>query len=156
SMNGAKTLRTAMQVTLPLVRPAILSAMFFVFILAASEFAIPSVLTPDQSFQPLSMQIYTFSQTYPISYGGAAAAGTMLFVLAIIGITLYRRSVGQTSRFVTVTARGFRSRQIPLGKWRWFGFGVCVLYLLVAIVLPYLTLIYVACTAFISPNVLKA
>jgi iron(III) transport system permease protein len=156
AMNGAHTIRTALRITLPLVRPAILSAMFFVFILAASEFAIPSVLTPDQSFQPLSMQVYAFSQTYPISYGGAAATGTMLFILAIIGITLYRRSIGQTSRFVTVTARGYRTRRIPLGKWRWLGFVVCVLYLFVAIVLPYLTLVYVACTAFISPNILKA
>lgn len=156
AMNGAHTIRTALRITLPLVRPAVLSSAFFVFILAASEFAIPSVLTPNQSFQPLSMQVYQFSQTYPISYGGAAASGTMLFVLTIIGVTLYRRAVGRSSRFVTVTARGYRARKVNLGRWRWLGLLACVLYLVAAIVLPYLSLIYVACTAFISPNLLQA
>jgi len=156
AMNGAGTLRTAMRITLPLARPAVLSALFFVFILAASEFAIPSVLSPSVAFQPLSMQVFTFSQTFPISYGGAAATGTMLFLMTVIGVTLYRRAVGNSARFVTVTARGYRSRRVPLGPWRWVGLIACVLYLTVAIVLPYLCLIYVSVTSFISPNVLTA
>lgn len=156
SMNGAGTARTAIRITLPLARPAVLSALFFVFILAASEFAIPSVLAPSVAFQPLSMQVFAFSQTFPISYGGAAATGTMLFLMTIIGVTFYRRAVGNSARFVTVTARGFRSRRVPLGPWRWAGLVACALYLTVAIILPYLTLIYVSVTRFISPNVVSA
>ena len=48
-LNGAGVLATAWRVTFPVIRPALISAFFFIFVLAAGTFAIPAVL--DRSSQ---------------------------------------------------------------------------------------------------------
>ncbi|MBB2891899.1 ABC transporter permease [Flexivirga oryzae] len=156
AINGGGIFRTATRVTFPIIRPAVLSALFFIFILSADEFAIPDILRPDIKFNPLSVVVYQFAQSFPINLPGSAAAGTMLLILTVLGMILYSRATRASNRFVTVTARGFRQRRISLGPWRWLGTIVCCFYLLIAIILPYASLLYSAFTRYLTPNILKA
>jgi iron(III) transport system permease protein len=52
-----------------------------------------------------------------------------------------------------LTGRGFRLNKVSLGKWRFAALGALLLYLLLAVVLPYLSLIYGAFTPFLTPKV---
>ena len=141
-LNGAGVLRTALRITLPVVRPALLSAFFFIFVLAAGTFAIPAVLDRSSQVRFLAVDVFQASATYPIDYGKSAAIGTLLFWVSIVGVTGYRLASRAARRFVTVTARGYRIRLVRLRLWRAAAVGLVLAYLLFAIVLPYFALIY--------------
>ena len=155
-LNGAGILATALRVTLPVLRPALISGYFFVFVLAAGTFSIPAVLGGTSRIPFLAVIVFQASASYPIDYGKSAAVGTVLFWVSIMGVMLYRFAGKSAQRFVTVTARGFRMRQIRLRGWRYPALGLIGGYVLLAIGLPYLALIYTALTRYITSSVLKA
>jgi iron(III) transport system permease protein len=155
-LNGAGVLRTALKVTFPVVRPATLSAFFFIFVLTVGTFAIPAVLGRSAHVPFLAVDIYQASANYPIDYGKSAAIGTLLFWISLVGVSLYRRMSRQARRFVTVTARGYRMRLVRLRAARIPAVMLIGLYVLLAIILPYLALIYAAFTRFTSASLLSA
>ena len=155
-LNGAGVLGTAFRITMPVVRPALLSAFFFIFVLSAGTFAIPAVLDRGSQVRFLAVDVFQASATYPIDYGKSAAIGTLLFWISVVGIACYRLASRAARRFVTVTARGYRIRLVRLRQWKFAVLAVVVLYLLLAIVLPYLALIYSAFTRFTTASILHA
>jgi iron(III) transport system permease protein len=155
-LNGAGVVSTAMKVTFPVVRPAIISAFFFVFVLTCGTFSIPAALGGTQSMPFLAVDIYRSTATYPIDYSRAAAIGTLLFWISLIGVAFYRFASQVATRFVTVTARGYRTRFIKLRGWKIPAVALVCLYVLLAIVLPYMALLYVSFTSFTSSSIAAA
>ncbi|WP_158625920.1 ABC transporter permease [Arsenicitalea aurantiaca] len=155
-LNGAGVIQTAMKVTFPVVRPAIISAFFFVFVLTCGTFSIPAALGGTQSMPFLAVDIYRATATYPIDYARAAAIGTLLFWISLIGVAFYRFASQVATRFVTVTARGFRMREVRLRGWRALAIAFIAIYVVLAIILPYLALFYVAFTSFTSASIANA
>jgi iron(III) transport system permease protein len=155
-LNGANVVRTALRITLPVVRPAIISAFFFVFVLTIGTFSIPAALGGTRAMPFLAVDIYRAVATYPIDYARAAAIGTMLFWISLVGVTFYRFASRVAARFVTVTARGYRMRVVRLRGWRAPALAFVVAYVFLAILLPYSALLYVAFTSFTSASILKA
>ena len=155
-LNGAGTFQTALRITFPVVRPALISAFFFVFVLTCGTFSIPAALGGTRAMPFLAVDIYRSVATFPLDYAKAAAIGTLLFWISLIGVTFYRFASRVATRFVTVTARGYRIRLLRLRGWRAPAIGLILVYLLLAIVLPYLALTYVAFTSFTSSSILEA
>ncbi|HTC09512.1 MAG TPA: iron ABC transporter permease [Acetobacteraceae bacterium] len=155
-LNGAGVLRTALRITLPVVRPAILSAFFFIFVLTIGTFAIPAVLGRGAHVPFLAVDIFEATTNYPIDYGKSAAIGTLVFWISLAGVSFYRYASKAARRFVTVTARGYRMRLVRLRGARIPAVLLVGVYVLLAIVLPYLALIYAALTRFTTANVLSA
>jgi iron(III) transport system permease protein len=155
-LNGAGVFSTALKVTLPVVRPSIISAFFFVFVLTCGTFSIPAALGGTQAMPFLAIDIYRATATYPVDYARAAAIGTLLFWISLIGVAFYRFASQVATRFVTVTARGFRTRFLKLRGWRIPAIGFILAYVTLAIILPYFALFYVAFTRFTSSNILTA
>ncbi|WP_158741987.1 iron ABC transporter permease [Acidisphaera sp. L21] len=155
-LNGAGIVSTALRITLPVLRPALISAYFFIFVLAAGTFSIPAVLGGASRVPFLAVIVFQTSASYPIDYGKSAAVGTVLFWVSVMGVMLYRFASQSARRFVTVTARGFRIRQVRLRGWRGPAMAVIAVYVLLAIGLPYLALIYTALTRYITASVLHA
>jgi len=155
-LNGAGTFATAYKITLPIVRPAIISAFFFVFVLTCGTFSIPAALGGTQAMPFLAVDIYRAVATFPLDYPRAAAIGTLLFWISLIGVACYRYASRVATRFVTVTARGYRARLVRLRGWQVPALAFILIYVLLAIVLPYLALLYVAFTSFTSSSILEA
>lgn len=153
---GAGPVRTAIRITLPVVRPAIVSAFFFVFVLTCGTFSIPAALGGTRVLPFLAVDIYHATATYRLNYARAAAIGTSLFWISLIGVAFYRYASQMATRFVTVTARGYRMRPVRLRRWTWVAIAFVAVYVLLAIVLPYLALLYVAFTSFDSSSIFKA
>ncbi|OMQ16681.1 hypothetical protein A7K94_0200845 [Modestobacter sp. VKM Ac-2676] len=147
-MNGRGVVATALRVTLPIIRPSLAAAFFFVAVLATGVFAIPSVLGTDLGFTPLAVQVYRSTTVFPSNPPLGAAIGTMLFWFTLAGIYFYRRAIRNGSRYVTVGARGTRPRVIRLGWKKVPVTGGFLLYVLLATVLPYATLVIMALTPF--------
>lgn len=69
----------------------------------------------------------------------AAALGITLTIITVVLVWLQRIYLARRS-YTTVTGKGLRPRLIDLGPWRWPAAGLVTLYLLIAVVLPFLAL----------------
>ncbi|MEU1785152.1 carbohydrate ABC transporter permease [Streptomyces sparsogenes] len=94
-MDGASELRILRSVAVPLVRPAILTAMLVTFIGPWNEFLWPFLVTKDQEMQPLAISLANFSQansTFQANPMGAVLAGAcVLAVPAVVLFLLFQR-----------------------------------------------------------------
>ncbi|MFF0228590.1 carbohydrate ABC transporter permease [Streptomyces sp. NPDC004629] len=94
-MDGASELRILRSVAVPLVRPAILTAMLVTFIGPWNEFLWPFLVTKDQDMQPLAVSLANFSQansTFQANPMGAVLAGAcVLAVPAVVLFLLFQR-----------------------------------------------------------------
>jgi len=136
SMSGANLWRRLTQITLPIMLGSTAAAALFIFTLALEQFAIPGFLGSHIHFDSLAHAIYLRTNAYPIDLPGAAAAGTLLMLLAAVGLYLYRRLTRHSERFITVTARGFKPALMPLGKMRPVLAAILVLIFFVGTALP--------------------
>lgn len=142
-MSGSNILQTLRRITLPLARPAIMSAALLMFIIGLESFDIPQLLGASRRIFTFTSLIYSSIDVfYPPDFGAASALASGLLLTSILFVFLYRRSVTQLSRFETVKGKGYRVGIIDIGRWRWVTFGLCVFYFLMTVVLP-LTIIFI-------------
>jgi iron(III) transport system permease protein len=137
--SGASLWRTTTRVTLPLVLPAILASSLLVFVLAAEQFGVPAVLGTPARIRVLTTSIVATNTFYPPQHGLGAALCVTLLIIALAGLWLQRRMLADRS-FTTVGGKGSQPRRIALGPFRWALLGICCLYLLLAVVLPFSTI----------------
>src|SRR6202140_5070192 len=138
---GASRLRTMLRVTLPLVIPGVLGAAIFVFAEMLGSFAAALVLGTPSRYYVITTAIYQLVQQYPPKIQVAAAMGVSLFAVMFFMLFLYRRIV-MAGSYVTITGKAFRPRVADIGPLRYLLLGVCLLYLLAAVGLPLITLLY--------------
>src|SRR5260370_14650533 len=73
-----------------------------------------------------------------------------LFV-AVFGVYAYGRVIGKAARFTVITGKAYRPRVYRLGLGRWTATGVGMLYLALAVAIPFLVLIYVSFLPYVQP-----
>jgi iron(III) transport system permease protein len=133
--SGASPARTFRVITLRLIRPAIVSAALLIFVQTISTFEVPQLIgVPARRYVFIS-EIYTALQNFPPSYGTVGVIGVFVLVVACVGLYFAQR-LGRGGAVATITGKGFRARATDLGRWRWAGLAVFVLFFLVAVALP--------------------
>jgi iron(III) transport system permease protein len=135
--SGAGPFTTVARITLPMCLPAIFASGLLVFILGAEMYTIPGIIGSTAGFTTLPWRIFQDSAAVPVHRAHAAAAGTMLLMVTIIGVWLQRRVTRVSERFVTVGGKGFQGRLLPLGGYRWVALALIGIYVLAADVLPF-------------------
>lgn len=138
---GAGPLQTARRMTLPLIVPAIASSALLTFVFVAENFSVPTLLGTPVGYATLPSQLYFDLNVAPAHPGLAATAGTMLLLLGLVGTVLHKRISATSRRFVTIGGKGGQHRLVRLGGLRYAATLFCVLYLTLAILLPYLALV---------------
>ena len=136
---GAGRTRTMLKVTLPLVVPGVLGATVFCFAEMLGSFSAALVLGLPNRFYVVTTAMYQLVSQYPPRFPTAAAMGVSLFAIMFVLIWLYRRIVG-AGHYATITGKAFRPRAMRVGRLRWSLFALCLAYLVIAVVLPVLTL----------------
>jgi iron(III) transport system permease protein len=144
---GASKLRTILTVTLPLVMPGVLGATLFVFAEMLGSFAAALVIGIPARIYVITTAIWDSTLAYPPDYGRASAMGLALFVVMFAMLTFYRSIIGRGS-YATITGKAFRPRPMDMGRLAWLLFGVCALYVLLAVVLPLAALIFTSLQRF--------
>lgn len=134
---GAGILRTTRRITLPLVRPAVLSGMLLVFVIAVGIFAVPTMLGWASKYYVLTSRIWMTLSFSPVNYGLATALSSYLIGITMLGVFLHKKFLRQRP-YVTVTGRGFRPGRLDLRGWRFLAFGFCCLYFLLTLAGPFL------------------
>jgi iron(III) transport system permease protein len=138
---GAGRLRTMLRITLPLVLPGVLGAAVYVFAEMLGSFSAALVLGLPSRFYVVTTAMYQLVSQYPPRFPTAAAMGVSLFAVMFVMVWIYRRIVSRGS-YVTITGKAFRPRPLDVGGLRWPFLAICLAYLLVAVILPVLTIVY--------------
>lgn len=148
---GGSWSKTFYKITLPMLLPAVFTSAILVFLIAAGEFAVPGVLGVPGGFLPVTITIWESLAWYPADYGAASALSLGLLVICVTSLILYRKMMKKNvTRFATITGRGYRPRLIKLGKWKYLTLIACLLYVLFAVILPYIALTICAFTKYMA------
>ncbi len=138
-ISGAGRLMILRRITFPVVAPAFAAAFILTFGKTIGQFALPFLLGAPTQFHTVATMVYA---------NLALGLDSLAFVLAIVliamslaAIWMSNRFVGKKSRrFETISGKGFRSREIALGGWRWPVFGGVALFGFVVGILPLILL----------------
>ena len=128
------------RITLPLLLPALGSAIVLTFIRILGTFGTPALLGLPVRFYTFSTQIY--ASLNASNNGDAYVLALVLIVTAITCIWINNRILGVRKSYVTLTGKGFRSREIDLGAWRWMATLGVGLFLASTVFLPLLILLW--------------
>lgn len=146
---GAGVWRTFRSITLSINLPALLSLFLILFVRGLESFEVPAVIAIPAGIDVLTSRIYrAVVKDYPTDFGLAATYSVVLMLITVFGLYLYYRSTRQSSRFATVTGKGYRARLIELGNWRYATAAFYVAYVLFAIGFPFVMLVWVSFTPF--------
>ena len=150
---GSARWEISRRIVLPMLWPAVFSAMLIVATMAAENFAVPTLLGRESKIRTIPSEIYYWLSYEPSSPNLAAAAGTMLLLLTLAGIFVYRRMTRVASRFVSI---GGKPRPMPrqsLGRGRGAVTGLMVCYLVATTLLPIAALVFGSFMRFIGRRI---
>ena len=133
--SGASPLRSAFDVTIPLVKPAILSGMMLAFGQTVAMYGVPRML----NINVLTLVIR--ESLVIMDFKGGAVLSVIITVLSLAVVFLYRWSLRSGKRYNTISAKGFRPNVMRLGGGRHIFTALGILYAIFAFLLPYATLI---------------
>ncbi|ATA96297.1 ABC transporter permease [Sinorhizobium meliloti] len=136
---GAKRHQVALQIILPLMRPALLSSMVLIFAKCLGEFGVPYVLGLPVKFEVLSTSLFRSIASRQTGVAGVIAGSIMLIGIIILWIDA--RLVREARRFVTIGSKGSMNRQSRLGRMRLPAAGFAATVFLLSVGLPLLTLL---------------
>jgi iron(III) transport system permease protein len=139
--SGASGFAAFRRVTMGLARPAVVAAALLIFIQTIASFEVPQLVGVPANVAVFVSQIYGALQAFPPNYGGAAAMGAVVLVLAGAGVAFANR-LNSAGRHATVTGKAFRPRRIELGRWRWAAAAGVLAFFIIAVVLPLAVLIW--------------
>ncbi len=150
-VSGARLPTVFRRVTLRLVAPALSAAVLIVAVRAIEAFEVPALLGIPGGVWVFTSRIWRSLSEYPFDLGEAAAYSLPLLVLTSLGLLLHARLGRRERRFQSVTGKGFRPRPVALGAWRWPALAFCLAYVVVAVLLPLLILVYASTQRFYAP-----
>jgi iron(III) transport system permease protein len=153
---GAGGMRVLTRVSLPLLRPAILSTLLLLFIRGIESFEVPRIIGLPAHIDVFTTEIQDATGTVPPEPGIAAVLSLTLLALSLLGIGFYRRATRNAASFVTVTGKGFIARPARLGRWRWPMGAAMALVFAVSLGLPVATLVWQSFFRNVTPPALAA
>ena len=132
---GAAPWRTAMNVTLPLVMPALLAGFIIAFLQSMTLFGVPAILALPAGVDTMTTKIWSLFQ-FPPQPGLAAAASRPLLLVTVL---LLRTQAGIMGRrgYSIVGGKSTGMRTIRLGAWKIPALGLFGFVLACSVVLPY-------------------
>lgn len=137
--SGASTQRIMFDITLPLVRPAILGGALLAFVSCIDNFGIPAVLGLRVQFQVLTTRIYE-ALTIP-DLPLATAMSMLLVLMAGVAVWLLGRFEGRRGEHAIIGGKSIRPHIIRLGAARpWVTFAL-VATVVVIVILPLFALV---------------
>jgi iron(III) transport system permease protein len=139
-MSGGRYWQVLPKITLPLLRPAILSGLLLLFIMGLSSYEVPRVIGRPARIDVFTTQIQGATASTPPEFGVASALSLTLLVVCLVAVYFYRRATRNAEAFATITGKGYKPTRIELGRWRWpVSVAICFVFLL-ALGLPLFTL----------------
>jgi iron(III) transport system permease protein len=140
---GASIFKTLREITAPLITPGVIAGAILVFSAAIEVFSIPLLIGSTYGIYTLSTLVFKFTAMYPSNFKAASATAMILISFTISLVILQQKVVAARSRrYVVISGGRAGSRVVSIGRWRYLGFLLFLLYLLIGVVLPYFAIFY--------------
>ncbi len=126
SICGARTLRVARDITVPLVIPSIMAGMMLAFLYTVSNFGIPALLGMRARIFVLTTRIYAYIlRGDMVGIQLATALSVVLVGLAAIILIVNRWVISKQHGAAIISGKSVRPTRVELGRWRYpFALGV--------------------------------
>jgi iron(III) transport system permease protein len=150
--SGVGKLRTFLKINIPITWPAIAAVMVYLFMTALAVFEVPAIIGLPARIFVLSSLIYqsTTPNTGLPDYGMAGAYGAIMLAFGLAFAFLYVRLVKQGKKYTVITGRGYRPREIALGRWKWAALVFVFFYLAIEVFIPFLVLLWASLLPYLQ------
>jgi iron(III) transport system permease protein len=142
---GAAPLRTAANITLPLVMPALLAGFLVAFLQSMTLFGTPAILALPAGVDTMTTKIWSLFQ-FPPQLGLAAAASLPLLLITVVLLRTQTAIMGRKG-YSVIGGKSGGTRLLKLGPWKIPALSLFVFVLGCSIILPYGVLLR---TAFVK------
>ncbi len=142
---GVPAWRTALDVTLPLVTPALLAGFLVAFLQSMTLFGPPAILALPAGIDTMTTKIWSLFQ-FPPQLGLAAAVSLPLLAIAIVLVKAQSAAMGRRG-YAVIGGKTAGTRVLRLGPWKLPSLALFAGVLGCSIVLPYGVLLR---TAFVK------
>lgn len=141
---GVSKFQTFLRINIPITLPAIAGVMVYLFMTALAVFEVPAIIGFPARILVLSSLIYTSTNppTGLPNYGVAGAYGAVMLAAGLVLAFFYVRLVQHGKKYTVITGRGYRPREIALGRWKWAALAFVALYLSMEVFIPFLVLLW--------------
>lgn len=139
AVHGGRFRQVYFRITLRLITPAILGSATLVSVLIMENFSVPQILGAPVQIPTVPAQIYRYVTTSPTRPNLAGATGMVLLIITA-GAIYFQRRIIAAREYTTVTGKGLKPYMTRLGAFRWVAFAFVVLYILLAVGLPFFAL----------------
>ncbi|SDX86149.1 iron(III) transport system permease protein [Collimonas sp. OK242] len=145
---GASPLQVALNVSLPMIMPALAYAGVLVFFLGFEVFGLVLVLGDPEGHLVLPTYLYKLTNKLGTpSYHLMAAVAVCLVAVTLPLVMIQRWLLRSANKYVSIKGKGARQKALPLGKWKWLAFSLIAAWLIFTIAIP---LSGIALRAFVS------
>jgi iron(III) transport system permease protein len=127
---GRSPARAFFRITLPQLRPALVSGGLLVALYTLSDFGAVSLMR----FRSLTVEALIRFKTF--DRDGAAVVGVITLLVAVIVLVVEARTRGHLIQHGTHRGVRRQSQIVHLGPWRWIAFAGCAVVIVLALVLP--------------------
>lgn len=136
---GAPQRTVIRRIVVPLMLPALSSAVLLVVGRVLGTFGTPYVLGLPADYRVLSTGL--FQSIRDRSTGVASVLATVIVVIGVLIVLTDTRLMREHRRFVTVGGKGAMDRLSDLRRWRWPLFGLGLAVFVVSVLVPVITLL---------------
>jgi len=141
---GSGPLQILRRITLPMMQPALLSALVLLFIRGIESFETPALIGLRARIFVYTTEIWLNSTRAPTDYGLAGAYAMVLVIISALLILVYLRLTANSEKYMTITGKGYRPRMVDLGKWRILTGAVSMFILFLVFIVPMLTITWMS------------
>lgn len=134
-MSGGNARHASLNITIPLVKPAILSGLILSFGQSLALYGVPRML----NINVLTTKIRESITVMDFKMG--AVLSTTVTALSLLAVFLYRRTIRSSKKYSTISAKGFRPSVMKLGRVRHLFSALGLVYALFGFLIPYCTLV---------------
>lgn len=152
SVHGVSKWQTLTRVELPLIWPALFSAIIWMFTVAIAAFDVPGVIGMANNIFTFSTAVYFMinpNEGLP-RYGLSGAYGSIMVALSLILMIPYFVALKQSHRYQIISGKSYQLRFVELRHWRMFGWALLGVYFTLAFVMPLLAIFWVSLLPYVQ------
>jgi len=149
--SGAGLLQTVRYVTGPLLLPGMAVVFVFAFLITLESFRVPLIIGLPAEIPVLAIEVYQSTNTPPVEYGFAMAQAVFLVGVSLPLLYLYKRLLGRTNQYVTVSGEGFVADNVETGRWKYVYSAVAGIFIVFTVVVPGLFMVYNSLLPYYMP-----
>ena len=130
SVHGVSKLRTLVRIELPLIWPALFSAIIWMLTVAIAAFDVPGVIGMANNIFTFSTAIYFMinpNEGLP-RYGLSGAYGTIMVGVSLILMIPYFIALKQSHKYQIISGKSYQPRPVELGRWWLVAWGLLGAY----------------------------